>query len=115
MTAPTLGLADALKKAETDALKERLVRAQDLRSVYNERLDADSFLDLLELDRGRARPAERRDPRATQALRDLRDVGPRRGRLPGDPPLARGGPRRRRRRPRWSRSSSTSPSCRATT
>ena len=63
VTAPTLGLADALKKAETDALKERLVRAQDLRSVYNERLDADSFLDLLELDRGRARPAERRDPR----------------------------------------------------
>ena len=48
VTAPTLGLADALKKAETDALKERLVRAQDLRSVYNERLDADSFLDLLD-------------------------------------------------------------------
>ena len=47
VTAPALGLADALKKAETDALKERLVRAQDLRSVYNERLDADTFLDLL--------------------------------------------------------------------
>ena len=32
VTAPPLGLADALKKAETDALKERLVRAGDLRS-----------------------------------------------------------------------------------
>ncbi len=47
VTAPSFGLADALKKAETDSLKERLVRAQDLRSVYNERLDAESFLDLL--------------------------------------------------------------------
>ena len=63
VTAPSFGLTDALKKAETDALKERLVRAKDIRSVYNERLDADTFLDLLELDRERARPAERRDPR----------------------------------------------------
>ena len=45
VTAPAMGLRDELKKAESDALKERLVRAQDLRSVYNERLDADTFLD----------------------------------------------------------------------
>ena len=76
VTAPTLGLADALKKVETDALKERLVRAQDLRSVYNERLDADSFHRPPRLDRGRARPAERRDPRQPGAPGPAR-VGPR--------------------------------------
>ena len=47
VTAPSFDLPDALKKAETDSLRERLVRAQDLRSVYNERLDPESFLDLL--------------------------------------------------------------------
>jgi len=72
MTAPTLGLADALKKAETDTLKERLVRAQDLRSVYNERLDAESFIDLLDWIEGElGRPNA--EIRANTALRDLRE------------------------------------------
>jgi RNA polymerase primary sigma factor len=72
VTAPGLGLADALKKAETDLLKERLVRAQDLRSVYNERLDADSFLDLMNWIEGElGRPNA--ELRASQALKDLRD------------------------------------------
>jgi RNA polymerase primary sigma factor len=72
MTAPALGLADALKKAETDALKERLVRAQDLRSVYNERLDADSFIDLLSWIEGElGRPNA--EIRGNAALRDLRE------------------------------------------
>jgi RNA polymerase primary sigma factor len=72
MTAPALGLADALKKAETDLLKERLVRAQDLRSLYNERLDADSFLDLMNWIEGElGRPNA--ELRANQALKDLRD------------------------------------------
>ncbi len=71
MTTPPLGLSDALKKVETDVLKERLVRAQDLRSVYNERLDADSFLDLLNWIEGElGRPNA--EIRGSQALRDLR-------------------------------------------
>jgi RNA polymerase primary sigma factor len=72
MTAPALGLTDALKKVETDALKERLVRACDLRSVYNERLDADSFIDLLDWIEGElGRPNA--EIRASVALRALRD------------------------------------------
>ncbi|HET7830131.1 MAG TPA: sigma-70 family RNA polymerase sigma factor [Candidatus Limnocylindrales bacterium] len=76
MTAPALGLADALKKAKTegvsDALKERLTRAQDLRSVYNERLDADSFIDLLDWIEGElGRPNA--EIRGNAALRDLRE------------------------------------------
>ena len=72
VTAPALGLADALKKVETDALKERLVRAQDLRSVYNERLDADTFIDLLDWIEGElGRPNA--EIRASVALRALRD------------------------------------------
>jgi RNA polymerase primary sigma factor len=72
VTAPGLGLSDALKKVETDALKERLIRAQDLRSLYNERLDADSFLDLMNWIEGElGRPNA--ELRASQALKDVRD------------------------------------------
>ena len=72
MTAPGLGLADALKNAETDLLKERLVQAQDLRSVYNERLDADSFIDLMNWIEGElGRPNA--ELRANAALKELRD------------------------------------------
>ncbi|HEX5827433.1 MAG TPA: sigma-70 family RNA polymerase sigma factor [Candidatus Limnocylindrales bacterium] len=72
VTAPGLDLPDALKKAETDALKERLVRAQDLRSVYNERLDPDSFLELMNWIEGElGRPnAELRANAALKAVRD---------------------------------------------
>ncbi len=72
VTAPSLGLSDALKKAESDVLKERLVRAQDLRSVYNERLDADTFIDLMDWIEGEfGRPnAEIRGDSALRALRD---------------------------------------------
>ena len=94
MTAPALGLADALKKAETDLLKERLVRAQDLRSLYNERLDADSFLDVMNWIEGElGRPNA--ELRANEALKRPPRLGPHRDRLPGDPALARGGQRRR--------------------
>ncbi|MHB8890778.1 MAG: sigma-70 family RNA polymerase sigma factor [Candidatus Limnocylindrales bacterium] len=72
VTAPGFELADALKKAETDALKERLVRAQDLRSVYNERLDAETFSDLLDWIEGElGKPnAEIRGNTALRAVRD---------------------------------------------
>jgi RNA polymerase primary sigma factor len=72
VTAPALGLADALKKVETEALKERLVRAMDLRSLYNERLDADSFLELMNWVEGElGRPNA--EIRASTALKDLRE------------------------------------------
>ena len=72
VTAPALGLADGLKKAETDLLKERLSRAQDLRSVYNERLDAESFLDILNWVEGElGRPNA--ELRASVALKEVRD------------------------------------------
>ena len=71
VTAPSFGLTDALKNAETDALKERLVRAKDIRSVYNERLDADTFLDLLNwIESELGRPNA--EIRASEALRALR-------------------------------------------
>jgi RNA polymerase primary sigma factor len=72
VTAPALGLADALKKAETDALKERLVQAGDLRSLYNERLDAESFLDLLNWIEGELGKPNA-EIRASDALKALRD------------------------------------------
>jgi RNA polymerase primary sigma factor len=72
VTAPALGLADALKKVETDALRERLVQAGDLRSLYNERLDAESFLDLLNWIEGELGKPNA-EIRASEALKDLRD------------------------------------------
>jgi len=72
VTAPSLGLSDALKKAESDALKERLVRAQDLRSVYNERLDAETFMDLMDWIEGEF-GLPNAEIRSNPALRALRD------------------------------------------
>ncbi len=72
VTAPSMGLSDARKKAETETLKERLVCAQDLRSVYNERLDADSFVSLLDWIEGElGRPNV--EIRASAALHAVRD------------------------------------------
>jgi RNA polymerase primary sigma factor len=72
VTAPSFGLSDELKKAETDSLKERLVRARDLRSVYNERLDAESFMTLLDWIEGElGRPNV--ELRASVALKAVRD------------------------------------------
>ena len=72
VTAPAMGLRDELKNSESDALKERLVRAQDLRSVYNERLDADTFLDVMNWIEGElGRPNA--EIRASVALKALRD------------------------------------------
>ena len=72
VTAPSFGFTDALKKAESEALKERIVRAKDLRSIYNERLDAATFMDLLDWIEGEfGRPnAEIRSNPALRALRD---------------------------------------------
>jgi RNA polymerase primary sigma factor len=72
VTAPALGLAEGIKKAETDLLVEHLSRAQDYRSVYNERLDAESFLELLNWIEGvLGRPNV--ELRASAPLKELRD------------------------------------------
>ena len=70
--APDLGLEDALKKAETDLLKERLARAEEIHAHYNSTLDADSFLETLNWIEGElGRPnAELRASVALKALRD---------------------------------------------
>jgi RNA polymerase primary sigma factor len=48
VTAPKFGFTDAVREAPTDATRELLGRARDLRAVYNERLEAESFLSLLD-------------------------------------------------------------------
>ena len=72
MTMPALGLAEDLKKVETDALKERLTRACDLRSLYNERLDVESFTEVLDWIEGELGKPNA-EIRASTALRALRD------------------------------------------
>jgi RNA polymerase primary sigma factor len=48
VTAPAFGLAGAAKDAPSDRVRERIGEARTLRSIYNERLDAESFIDLLD-------------------------------------------------------------------
>jgi RNA polymerase primary sigma factor len=71
VTAPSFDLSDALSKSESEPLSEHLQRAKDLRSVYNERLDAESFtvlLDWIEGELGRPN-VELRASAALQAVR----------------------------------------------
>ncbi|HEU4673836.1 MAG TPA: sigma-70 family RNA polymerase sigma factor [Candidatus Limnocylindrales bacterium] len=72
VTAPKFGLADAEKAAESDATKEILQQARSRRAFFNERLDAESFLELLDWVHGvlgRRQP----DLREESALRALYD------------------------------------------
>ncbi len=48
VTAPAFGLAAAAKEAPSDRVRERIGEARTLRSIYNERLDPESFIDLLD-------------------------------------------------------------------
>jgi RNA polymerase primary sigma factor len=48
VTAPAFGLAAAAKDAPSDRVRERIGEARTLRSIYNERLDAESFINLLD-------------------------------------------------------------------
>jgi RNA polymerase primary sigma factor len=48
VTAPRFGLTDSITSAQTDLAKELLERARNLRAVYNERLDAETFVPLLD-------------------------------------------------------------------
>jgi len=72
VTAPRFGLADAAKAAETDTAKEVLERARSMRAVYNERLDPDSFLELLDWVHG-ALGRRQPDVREEAALRAVYD------------------------------------------
>jgi RNA polymerase primary sigma factor len=48
VTAPDFGLAKAAKEVENEGTRELLEEARRLRSIYNERLDGESFLALLD-------------------------------------------------------------------
>jgi RNA polymerase primary sigma factor len=48
VTAPDFGLRDAAAATENEATREALDKARTMRAIYNERLDADSFVALLD-------------------------------------------------------------------
>jgi RNA polymerase primary sigma factor len=48
VTAPRFGVTKQIAEAETDEARERLERARTLRSIYNEKLSAESLLALLD-------------------------------------------------------------------
>jgi len=48
VTAPDVGLGSASNDAPSEALRTALAEAKRLRSIYNERLDADAFINLLD-------------------------------------------------------------------
>jgi RNA polymerase primary sigma factor len=72
VTAPRFGLIDALSETDNELLRELIEQVRSLRSVYNERLDPDSFVSLLDAAHA---AVERRDPeiRDNIALRSLLD------------------------------------------
>ena len=65
VTAPRFGFTEAIDTASSDLLRELLERGRNLRAVYNERLDTEAFLALLDwIHLAMARP----DVRETKAL-----------------------------------------------
>ncbi len=48
VTAPAFGFAAAAKEAPSDHVKELIGEARNLRAIYNERLDVDAFVNLLD-------------------------------------------------------------------
>ena len=48
VTAPRFGFTEAIENASSDLLRELLERGRNLRAVYNERLDPEAFLALLD-------------------------------------------------------------------
>jgi RNA polymerase primary sigma factor len=72
VTAPRFGLADALQEASSDQVREAIEHARTLRAIYNERLDAESFVVVLDwihltVEAGSA------DTRSIAALRQMYD------------------------------------------
>jgi RNA polymerase primary sigma factor len=69
-TAPRFGFTEAVTSAPTDGARELLGRARDLRAVYNERLDAESFLNLLDWVNVTRATAAVRDEQSLVAMYD---------------------------------------------
>ena len=72
MTAPNVGLTKAAKEATTDRTRDLVNGVHKVRTIYNERLDVDSFLGLLDGIFGAvtAGDLEARDTPALKALHD---------------------------------------------
>jgi RNA polymerase primary sigma factor len=68
VTAPRFGLTEAIASAQSDAAKELLERARNLRAVFNERLDAEAFVPLLDWVHLAMTRAEVREERAFRAM-----------------------------------------------
>jgi RNA polymerase primary sigma factor len=68
MTAPRFGFTEALRGAQDGPTKELLDRARALRAVYNERLDAESFLALLDHAHAIAHHAAVRGEKSVEAM-----------------------------------------------
>jgi len=72
MTAPKVGLTEAAAEATNDRTRERITEVHKLRTIYNERLDVDTFMALLDGIFGAvtAGDLEARDNPAVKALHD---------------------------------------------
>jgi RNA polymerase sigma factor RpoD-like protein len=70
VTAPRFGFTGALRDAETDHQRVVLERARSLRTVYNEMLDAEAFLGLLDWVHGAIVHPELRENVALRAMHD---------------------------------------------
>jgi RNA polymerase primary sigma factor len=70
VTAPRFGFTEALRAAKGSPAEELLERARALRAVYNERLDADAFLALLDWVHAVARRPAFRDEKTLNAMLD---------------------------------------------
>jgi RNA polymerase primary sigma factor len=70
VTAPRFGFTEAIRAAKGSPAEELLERARALRAVYNERLDADAFLALLDWAHAVARRPAFRDEKTLNAMLD---------------------------------------------
>ena len=68
VTAPRFGFTEAIGTAQGGPAAELLERARDLRAVYNERLDADAFLALLDWVHAVGRHPALREEKSVQAM-----------------------------------------------
>ena len=69
-TAPRFGFTEAIDSAQGGPAAELLERARALRAVYNERLDADGFLALLDWAHAVGRHPALREEKSVKAMLD---------------------------------------------
>jgi RNA polymerase primary sigma factor len=69
-TAPRFGFTEAIKSAQGGPAAELLERARALRAVYNERLDAEAFLALLDWAHAAGRHPALREEKSVKAMLD---------------------------------------------